>query len=275
MMNPKSSIRRSVPLLCLVALGCGSSHDRGSAGDGGSVADASARRDGGGRADSGPGPGVDAGARSCGGFAEEACGDDEWCDYPDGSYCGGDDSTGICRPRPTGCDLLYDPVCGCDGRTYGNECAAQSAGVDVASRGECEGPGGPICTNDAPCASGICVGATCGEVWRCIDSTRPCTDDSAPHCGCDGETFYDSSTCQRQPFMFAGACEDGVGCDGRSVLCDALPPACPSGQVPSVEGACWGPCVDVGYCRCETRDECPGDYVCHGATDRCGPPVGG
>lgn len=76
--------------------------------------------------------------RSCGGFAELACGPSEYCDYPDGSFCGGDDRTGVCRPRPTDC---LEPggvtVCGCDGTEYIGECAAMLAGTDVARIGPC------------------------------------------------------------------------------------------------------------------------------------------
>lgn len=32
------------------------------------------------------------------------------------------------------------------------------------------------------------------------------------------------------------------------VACDAKPPACPPGTIPSVDGACWGPCVEPVYC---------------------------
>ena len=46
---------------------------------------------------------------------------------------------GPARPFP-GCVLSISniPVCGCDGVTYANACSAFSAGVGIASQGECE-----------------------------------------------------------------------------------------------------------------------------------------
>lgn len=79
----------------------------------------------------------DTGERLCAGIAGFPCGEGEYCQFAEGT-CQIVDNMGVCKPKPEICTMDFRPVCGCDGKTYGNACAAAASGVSLAHQGPCE-----------------------------------------------------------------------------------------------------------------------------------------
>ena len=157
----------------------------------------------------------------------EECDQDEYCAKADGD-CNGE---GTCQPRPETCPDIWDPVCGCDGNTYGNSCEAAMAGVNVDYTGEC---------TDIPCSSNT----DCGENEFCSKEV----DD------CDGE-----GSCQPKPEICPMVWDPVCGCDETTYSNDCY--AAAAGVSVAYEGEC--------AVTCTTNEECEQDEYCAKADGDC------
>lgn len=99
-------------------------------------------------------------------------------DCPPDAFCEKPDCTalvGQCRPRPVFCDAQPNPVCGCNGVNYWNDCLRRDKGVAASEPGECAAAascatGSDCPTTDASCArllpdAASCGGAPQGACW--------------------------------------------------------------------------------------------------------------
>ena len=187
----------------------------------------------------------------CGGRHGMACGAGYFCQYSLGAICGWADGTGTCAPIPENCAKILEPVCGCDGMTYSNECAAAMASVSAASTGACPDAG----VDDAGVDVDAAVGAACGyrgaatcpvgsfcsyvpgdlcgradAAGHCLEIPTVCSDIYTPVCGCDGNTYANACS--------AAAASVGVDFEGR----------CPGAMGASCGGLAGARCASGFFC---------------------------
>ena len=221
--------------------------------------------------------------------------------------CDSPNATGTCVATPGMCGDIYQPVCGCDGMTYPNDCERQIARVSKRSDGSCPdaGAGGSTGTGGTGGTGG--AGGSSGGHPECV------TDK-------DCQLFSDCCSCEPIPVgtvmpscmimciqsncaarglkasdvaCIAGGCAFNRTCKPPVGICPiAVPtPVCPLGQAPLVVGNCYSggcakveDCADVASCDvcrsgstaaptgipCATFETIPPSYHCVTTPQACG-----
>jgi hypothetical protein len=182
-----------------------------------------------------------------------------------------------------GCGSATPPTDAGVAGTRGESGATGAAGASGGSTAGTSGGGAGGTTTGAggtirPCldvaCNGTCKGQSCDTAWTCDTTAQACTADIVDYCGCDGQTFQGSSSCPTRAFASRGACAaTTISCDQSKILCKIAAPICATGEVPSVNGACYGACVKIDQCACAAPADCPSPnrYTCHMNVMRCGP----
>ena len=128
------------------------------------------------------------------------CPKGKFCATAKADRCPGFEIKGTCHRIPDACVDVYQPMCGCDGQTYGNKCEAALVRVAVAYDGRC-----------APFCGGF-AGLPCPGAGSCVDNATDGCDPSEGDVDC-------ASLCRCEVL---GLCDEGAHWDSSPEVCGCV-----------------------------------------------------
>jgi hypothetical protein len=113
--------------------------------------------------------------------------------------------------------------------------------------------------------------ASAGQAGSSI--TLPVPADCSPACGMDQRCEQRQTFCAKIPCATQATCvgntfspDAGVtyDCNLRNASCTLPAPICDYGAAPVVSNGCYGSCVPIEYCACQSEQDCPDNTRCYG-----------
>ena len=187
------------------------------------------------------------------------------------------DATGTCVLNVgVGCIAMVQPVCGCNGKTYNNDCERQVAGVSKKSDGACPtGDAGSTtcgqvttqaeCDRRSDCHSVFLPGTTCGcATAGCCELFNRCADGGRANCTGPVACLAPQPACVAPyALSYTNVCFEGCVLQSECAGADAgvTPPTCPS-TPPTDASSCGSTNMTCFYDNCpstgRTQASCSG-----------------